>query len=375
MRRFLAVVVSVVAVLGVTASLVSAQAAAPAPAPKVTITGLFEFHTSVSDNWSALDPTNAQDREWFSRERGVFFITGEVGRTKAVWAIELDFTNGAGAGPAGTCGAAPSCGTFGPSGAVTHAGTSATFDLDTDVPGFAETKWLYLETPLTGPGSIMPFIPVPTLMRMGAQPARGHDYKLGMMLSGDIPAVTLETTWAPNVRSTLTYVQIGEKLEPVSAFGQTEDWAIVSSVEWDIFKGLTVKPTYSYAEYLGGNPGTNNHGTEPKNGFTQIQPTGFPLHLYRHTLGGDVRYTMGGFTISPTFYYQFGKQETPTALSGTDSVDIHTWIADVIAGYRIGPLNIEGRVMFTPGMKAEDCVIQGSGAILPGAPAGSGGSE
>ncbi len=189
MRKVLAVVVSLVALLGLVATPASAQA----PAPKVTITGLVDLVSTYSKNWSSMDPTNSQDKEWYSRERGVFTLTGEVGKTKGVWAIELDFVNGcigtvepAAAGNDGGC--------------LAGHGTTSSFDLDTDVQGAVETKWLYLETPITGPGSLMPFIPVPTIMRGGAQPARGHDYKNGILLSGDFPGVTLETTWAPNDR-------------------------------------------------------------------------------------------------------------------------------------------------------------------------------
>src|SRR5688500_16512848 len=138
MRRFIAVAVAGVALFGVTA-----QASAQVPAPKVTINGLVDFATSVSKNWAGLDVTDGgKDKMWYSRQRGVFTITGEVGRTKGVWAIELDGVNGA--------------------GQFTAPGNTNNFDLDTDLnsnavgsgtgttAGFVETKWLYLETPITG---------------------------------------------------------------------------------------------------------------------------------------------------------------------------------------------------------------------------------
>ncbi|MGH7390978.1 MAG: hypothetical protein ACREM3_16195 [Candidatus Rokuibacteriota bacterium] len=333
MRKSLAVAVSVVALLGLLAPPVFAQA----PAPKVTITGLFDFATTISKNWNALNPVDDEDEEWYSRERAVFTVTGEVGATKAVWAVELDFTNGC-------VGSGTSC-TGG------HQGTSAGFDLDTDVAGVVETKWLYLETPFTGPGSIMPFIPVKTVMRAGGQPARGHAYKNGIIFSGDFPGVTFETTWAPNVRSTLTYVQIAERTDPVSQPNATEDFAVLASLEWEIFKGLTIKPTYAYSHHLGGNTGTGNLGTEAKNGFNV---NGTNLETTRHTLGGDVRWTIAGFTLQPTFLYQLGTQSIPTG-----EVDINSFIFDMIADYRIGPLTIGGRVMYTPGMEAGDSVLAG----------------
>lgn len=330
MRRL--AVFLVVAVVAVTFG--SPAAWAQAPAPKVTITGFVDFVTSAYKNIQDNIVTNDDDDGWYSRERGVFTLTGEVGKSKAVFAFELDFTNGQG-GPASN-------------------GTSSNFDLDTDVPGFLETKWLYAETPITGPGSLLPFIPVESIGRFGAQPAAGHAYKPGILWSGDFPGVNLVTTWAPNLRSTLTYAQIGEALSGFNAGAKvSEDRAFLASVEFDVFKGLTVKPTYAYAEYDGGNSGTANLGTEPKGGFsTNVAGGGTGLRTERHYIGGDVRWTAGGFSLQPTFIYSWGTQD----VTATTDVDISTWIFDVIGGYRIGPLNIEGRFAWTPGMEARECV-------------------
>jgi len=161
MRRFRVVVPVVFAILGMLAPPSFAQS----PAPRVTINGLVDFVVSAYSNTSqngGADVTSAVDKGWHSRERGVFTLTGEVGRTKGVWAIELDFMNGAGSVNGGNA--------FGQANnAVVHTGITANFDLDTDVAGAVETKWLYLETPITGPGSLLPFIPVTTIGRFGGR--------------------------------------------------------------------------------------------------------------------------------------------------------------------------------------------------------------
>lgn len=360
MRRVFAVSLSLVAILGMVA-----PASAQAPAPKVTINGLVDFVTTAYKNWSGggaciviagnncvnNDVTDSE-RGWYSRERGVFTITGEVGKAKGVWALELDFTNGVNA-------TANAGGNITNSGAG-FPGTTTGFDLDTDVAGAVETKWLYVEAPIFGAGSILPFIPVTTVLRAGGQPARGHDYKPGILLSGDIPAVTLESTFAPNLRSTLTYLQMREHLDRALSANQApgtigEAWGVVASVEVDVFKGLTVKPTYAYVDMMGGS-GNASLGRPAVNGF---QPNGTTLQTHRHTLGGDVRWTAGPFTFQPTFYFQWGDQDiAPTA--GTSNVDIWTWIADATAGFRTGPLNVEVRGMWTPGMSAGRRVQAGS---------------
>ena len=337
MRRLLAVAIALVVVLGVMA----APAQAQAPAPKVTINGLVDFVTTYYSNWSggggaSLDPTDREDG-WYSRERGVFTITGEIGRVKGVMAMELDFTNGTTTG-AGTC------------GTPAFPGTSAGADLDTDCAGFFETKWLYVEAPITGAGSMMPFIPAATVLRGGMQPARGHDYKVGIHFSGDFPGVTLESQWAPNVKTTLTYAQLREKLDETLAPAATESYAILFSPEIGVFKGLTVKPTISWAR-LDGGTGNGSLGLPPVNGFNA---NGTNLYTKRWTLGGDVRWMAGPFSVQPTIYYQFGEQQIPG-----DDVDISAWIFDVTGGFRTGPLNIEGRIMYTTGNDAGDSVPGG----------------
>jgi hypothetical protein len=366
--RKVVIILAAIAALGMLAPPAMAQA----PAPKVTINGLVDFVISSHKNVSGIDATDGgKDDSTYSRERGVFTLTGEVGRTKGVWAVELDFTNGAGQVTSGAGGSQAR------DSRITSAGTSSNIDLDTDVSGAVETKWLYVETPVTGPGSIMPFIPVPTLGRFGAQPARGHEYKNGIVFAGDFPGAAFETTWAPNLRSTLTFVQIGEATDPVSAPNQFDSIAILASAELEVFKGFTVKPTYVWTSTDGGNCGTANLSNHPKNGFNPntcgtaaspgalevLNATASGLRLSRHTIGGDIRWTSGPFSLQPTFLYQFGDQEIrPVTVNGRrrDEVDIHAWIFDVIGGFRTGPLLIEGRFMYTPGMGAEHQVQNGS---------------
>jgi hypothetical protein len=350
MRRVVILLLSVFAIVGMLAPPVFAQA----PAPKVTINGLVDFVTTVHRNWSGTpcpppataaaggcDVTDGgRDRGWYSRERGVFTITGEVGKAKGVLSLEFDFHQGQTNAEGGAAVAAP--------------GNSAGTDLDTDVPNFAEMKWLYVEVPLTGPGSYMPYIPAATLLRGGAQPARGHDYKNGILLSGDIPAVTFESTWAPNLRSTVTYVQAREQLDEVTAPGAFESWALVASLELDVYKGFTVKPTFAWADFTGGS-GQSSLGNPNTSGlvFNDVN-----ARMRRYTLGGDIRWTARPLSIQPTAFFQWGKQECTAAVGCAvqRDVNIRTGILDVIGGYRMGPLNIEFRGMYTPGNKANETV-------------------
>jgi hypothetical protein len=412
--RKVAAVLFFIAALGMLAPPAFAQAPAPAPAPKVTINGLVDFTISAYRNTSAgagtrgllvADPTSAQDHGWFSRERGVFTITGQVGRTSGVWAVELDFANGAGV--AGNAGNAFNGGLNG----VTSTGITANMDLDTDVAGAVETKWLYLETPATGVGSFLPWIPFDSMIMAGAIPWRGTDYKTGMLLSGDGPGLTLRTNWTPDIRSTLSYVMIGQMIDDLQAPGANNSWATALSLEADLFKGFTIKPTVASAWIRGGNCGTNNLGSYAYAGYqpnvcgpNNVTTTGgatfpnlvtaqigaSPLDSRRYTVGGDIRWTVGGFSLQPTFYYQWGTAESyrnpaigqpgfinpltglpscpPTAASapgtpcggGKRTNDINALIVDTIAGYRLGPLNLQARVMYTPGTAAQHLINNGA---------------
>ncbi|MBI4607525.1 MAG: porin [Candidatus Rokubacteria bacterium] len=330
MRRYWVVAVAGLTLLGALAPPAFAQA----PAPKVTISGLLDFATTWSNNLQDTDSTR-RETEWYSRERGRLDFIGELGKAKMVWGIELDFVNG-------------NTTTGG-----THAGVSAGFDLDTDVAGVVETKWLYLDFPFTGAGALLPFIAVPTQARGGAQPFVGHDYKFGILASGDFGGLTLTTTLAPGVKNTLTVAQLDECNFDTEANGRCpgtnrENWAILDSIEFSPQKGLTVKPTFSYADFTGAHTGAGGFlGTINRGGFTIGA-----LKQWRATVGGDVRWTMGPWSLEPTFHYQFGEQD----ISATREVDINAWIVDVIGGWRSGPLNLELRFMYTSGNDADECV-------------------
>lgn len=377
MRRAGVMVCAVLVALGTLASPSFAQA----PAPKVTINGLVDFVTTAYKGFpytanqagqspNMPDPTVGKEKGWHSRERGVFTLTGEVGRVKGVWAIELDFTNGA-----GNFNASSQPGSLTTVGVATN-GTSANLDLDTDVQGAVETKWLFVETPITGPGSLLPFIPFPTIGRMGGQPFRGHDYKPGVLASGDFPGVTLETTWAPGVKSTVSFVQISEQLDRFIAPNQKDSIAIVASLEAELFKGLTIKPTYAYGSWDGGNCGTSNLGTPGWGGYSPntncpgvvagsvAGPGGVGRNIRRHYLGADVRWTMGPLTFQPTFIYLLGEQEVLNRNGVVNDVDVRSFLLDTITGFRTGPLLIEARIAYTPGMDAHHNVQNAGGGTI-----------
>src|SRR5262245_14711224 len=103
-RRSMTFIVAALVVSVCLGMILPPPSVAQTPAPTVTINGLVDFVTAAYKNWAQAaspaggvpgqpDPTNAKERGWYSRERGVFTIVGSVGRVKGVWAAEMNFTN------------------------------------------------------------------------------------------------------------------------------------------------------------------------------------------------------------------------------------------------------------------------------------------
>jgi hypothetical protein len=333
MKRMLAVVACVVTLLGL-----APAAFAQAPAPKVTLTGLFDQVTSGGRNIYDGNFARSGDTEWYSRTRFRPDFEFAVGRTKAVLGLEMDLTWGQcgandGGFPGNVSGTNSGC----------KGGGNGGFDLNTDVGGMIELKWMYTEFDLTGKDSLMPFIPVSTVARLGAQPfATLANYKVAYA-NGDFAGVSTRTTFAPNFRLALAYVQVEEEIARTTVNRRGDDFAIIISPEFTPFKGLDIKPLYSYFYADGSTSGSARR--TPAN-VVALNTT----DEHRHTVGVDMRWRSGPFSLDPTVYYQFGELDN----AGGVSADRSAWFFDVIGGWRLGPLLLEGRGVYTTGNKATD---------------------
>lgn len=337
MRRLLAVAVALVAVFGLVV-----PAMAQAPAPKVTITGTIDQLGTYTSNMSKYDLNygRARDDELYGRTRGRFDIVGEVGRAKAVLGFEIDTYYGQTSNtdrnvPAGTT-------------AASNQGSAANgaLDLNTDVAGIIEVKWLYTEFPM--------FLIPETMVRLGGQPfGSAATYKLAAYANGDFAGVNWVTRFGPVAALNLTYVQIEEELTGADFYITSgnafrgEDWAIIASFDFSPFKGLDIKPMYSYAHLAGITNGSTRQGRGGiPNSAAAFRPTDVEA---RHTLGVDARWTAGPFSLHPTLLYQFGNRDTIA-----DEASISAWFFDVRAGFQVGPLTLSAMGMYTSGNKASN---------------------
>lgn len=323
---------------------VTVPAFAQAPAPKVTITGFVDnistWYRNMSMPDGSLDRTG--DKEWYARTRVRPDIVAEVGRTKFVLGLEIDETWGQ-TGAADT-NVLTSCTTTPCTNGPQRFGESGGWDLNTDTIGVIEVKWAYTEFDL-------PLVPWATRVRLGAQPF-ATTYKVGSLATGDFAGAHLVSTIAPNLKFNLTYGQLEEESTgPRDSFVRGEDFTVITSLEVTPFKGLDIRPTYSY---LSINGPTSLIARQNRGG---LSGTAFPRGNYedRHTLGIDARWKSGPFSLEPTVFYQFGTREV-TVGSVKDEQDMSAWFVDVRGGWQAGPLLVEGAVIYTTGNSAREDV-------------------
>ena len=208
--------------------------------PKVTITGFVDNVTSWTNNLSMQDLNLSRgDSEWYARTRVRPDIVAEVGTTKFVLGIEIDYVWGQTAGQDTSVCLSAACPNqpqrFGSTGAA---------DLNTDMQGILEVKWAYTEFDL-------PLIPAKTRVRLGAQPWAAM-YKSGDFMTGDFPGAHVTTQWTPMLRTHFTYAQIEESSTgPKDGFIRGDDVALIGSVEITPFKGLDIRPIFSYVSVIG----------------------------------------------------------------------------------------------------------------------------
>ncbi len=318
-------------------------ALAQAPAPRVTINGLFDTVTSWSRNFSVNDANfdRSGDKEWYARNRVRPDITAEVGTTKFVLGFEIDFAWGTvNAGGADV-------------GGQQRVGASSAADLNTDMLGNIEMKWAYLDF-------AVPFLPAGSTLRVGAQPFGSlATYKLAAYATGDFAGAVLTAALTPQFKLNLGYVQIEEALTGVrDGFVRGDDYAFIASVDVSPFKGLDIKPVYSLAHFDGVTSGSARQGRGGLANSTAVFPVGSIED--RHTIGADMRWRAGPISIEPTVLFQFGDREIVSTVGPNAGLlreqDMRAWFVDIRAGFQAGPLLIEGAAIYTTGNKASEDV-------------------
>src|SRR6516165_5078018 len=389
MRRSLIIALLALTVLAI--PVLPAFAQTEAPAPKVTITGTFDQVTSAGKNVYDGNFSRDNDREWYARARFRPDFEFAVGRTRAVLGIELDLNYGqTGSNDGGFPGnnAGTACGFSGGCKGAGAAGGG--LDLNTDVAGLFEIKWIYTEFDLTGKDSLLPFIPLQTVARAGGQPfATIANYKV-YYANGDFAGLDLYTTFTPEIKNHIAWVDVEDTLAGGDRTANKQirtdrgkDFAIIESPEFTPFKGLDLKPMFSWfhADGVTSNAARRNAtnrrtvggsvngaaafagiplGTAPAAAacFGCTAPGDPTLHEERYTVGIDSRWRVGAFGLDPTISFQWGPYDTQAIRTNGTVVKVRgeksAWLLDVIASYQLGPLLLEARGIYSTGNKARD---------------------
>jgi hypothetical protein len=383
MRRNFIIALLLLVAIATMAPVAYAQAPAAAPTPTFKINGYIDALTTYSRNVSNADGIfNRNDKMMYARSRGRFDIIGEVGAARAVLGLELDEVWGQTGSVNNTFQT-----TAGPTSTTPIAnqfGTDGSFSLNTDVRGQLEIKWLYFEFPA-------PLIPVPTIVRLGAQPfATAASYKLAPYANGDFAGVNLYTSFTPTFKAQFTYVAVEENLfgtgttnglsGPTGYTGSTansqnrgDDFATIVSPEFTPMKGLDIKPMFSWFHASGttstnarlgrGGINTSTAYTNRDNTATTGGTSHGGVNEDRLTVGVDGRYRSGPFSLDPSVYYQFGNKAVfaPASFVPSGAVDgkkynpdINAWLVDLRAGYQLGPLLFQGLFVWSSGNSARN---------------------
>src|SRR5262249_11981674 len=368
---------------------------AQAPAPKVTISGLFDQVTAMGRNTFDGNLTRNSDSEWYARTRFRPDLEFAVGRVRAVLGLEIDlqygqsgtldggfpFNNTGNVGGVAANAAAPGSPRAGATPPGCKVNTNGCLDINTDVGGMIEIKWVYTEFPLTGKDSLLPFIPVETMARAGGQPFDTlAQYKLAQFANGDFAGISAITAFTQNIKTNLAWVIIEDQLAganrglPQFRTGRGEDWSFIFSPEFTPTKGLDLKPLFNYTHADGQTSGTvrrnlanigtvggtlNGNFARSQVGNVNGDPT---YHENRYTIGADARWRIGGFGLDPTFYYQWGTVDTQAFVPGGATkvtADMSAFLFDVIGSYQLGPLLLEARGAYSSGNKARDNLSRG----------------
>jgi hypothetical protein len=271
MRRTLVLALAALALLGV----VVPDAFAQAPTPTFRINGLIDQVGSYSRNTSITDQnlSRSNDELFYFRTRGRLDFIGMYGKTKAVVGIEIDSI----------------WGQFGANDTTGFGTAGTSFDQNTDTLPSIETKWVYTEFEV-------PLIPVPTVVRLGAQPfGSAGTYKLAFA-NGDFAGVNVVSTSTP----TCCPVHLrglgggGHREEDFPGPAPAAMTRVHHQPRVSPMKGLDIKPVYSYI-YV--------NATGSRSGASGwLQQRGVVLSLRRNLRSGrfEYRYRRGQRTVGLT---------------------------------------------------------------------------
>src|SRR5439155_8872308 len=173
--------------------------------------------------------------------------------------------------------------------------------------------------------------PILTVARAGGQPfATIANYKV-YYANGDFAGLDMYSTFTPEIKNHLAFVVVedqlagGNRAAANTRTSRGEDYAFIISPEITPFKGLDIKPLYSYFHADGATSGTARHnvinrrfvGSGATNSagalgsaLAAVSTAGDSTNQEeRHTSGVDMRWRMGPCGLDPSLRYQWGTSD------------------------------------------------------------------
>src|SRR5207253_7765907 len=179
--------------------------------------------------------------------------------------------------------------------------------------------------------------------------------------SGDVAGLDLDSTFTTDIKNHLAFVIVedqlagGNRSTATTRTSRGEDYAFIISPELTPFKGLDLKPMFSWfhadgltagaARRNASNPRTIGGSMNVAAAVGGGAPAGDSAGPEdRYTVGLDARLRIGPFGLDPTVSYQWGNYDTQATRTNGTVGKVHgeaaAWLLDVIASYQLGPLLI-----------------------------------
>jgi hypothetical protein len=201
-------------------------------------------------------------------------------------------------------------------------------------------------------------------MQAGGLFFEGTRLKSWTLFNMNAAGATIAAPFSDTVNTYTWFAWLGEGYDDVGKVdGKADggnDWALGTRVEFTPMQDLDVDLIFAYQrlECLDQGSGfagdcdtqtllvRNSQGTDGKS----LQLGSRVMYENRAWVGIDVRYQFGDFTFSPTLIYHFGETELDQSGEG----EVNSFLFDVRASYQMGPLQLQGKVVYSPGTPASN---------------------
>ena len=195
-------------------------------------------------------------------------------------------------------------------------------------------------------------------MRLGGFDSNAQRLKGCTFYCVDTAGIGLTAPFSDMVNTYTWYGQWSDEWDGFGAAGAGapgESWAAGTRIEFAPMVGLDLDLIYVYQRLDCAGAKSNSCPGQTLQ-LRRGEGANTVSQEHRNWAGIDMRYQYGDFTLAPTLILHFGS----TDLVGGGESDISSFLLDIEASYQMGPLQLRGRVAYSPGNPASDALGDGS---------------